>query len=342
LDLINFENEDYFPTSSAWRRYRRCTQEALALADAVVCPSRYIADRLINQQLAEASRVHVVPLGVDHIEATHLTPPAGSKRLINAEYMLCLGADYQHKNRLFALKVLAALQERHQWNGFLVFAGPHAPYGSSAASEAEFISSHPAVGAAVVRFPNLTGPERNWLYHSAALVIYPTSSEGFGFIPFEAAQHNVPSLFAPTTSLAELFPASVARLSSPNADDAADQALHLIRDSAMRASQISMIRRVARSYTWEKAADQLIALYRELAALPPAGHETPRAGRTRRLDRGIIGTAFEAAVSWGTPRPDEVHGTRIWMKWLLVRTTVRTLVAIRACIRRTSSPGQRR
>ena len=34
--------------------------------------------------------------------------------------------------------------------------------------------------------------ERNWLLANAACVLYPTSAEGFGLLPFEAASFGTP------------------------------------------------------------------------------------------------------------------------------------------------------
>ena len=51
--------------------------------------------------------------------------------------ILCIGTDFHHKNRVFALRVLDELQRRRDWKGCLVFAGPHVAVGSSAPDEDE-------------------------------------------------------------------------------------------------------------------------------------------------------------------------------------------------------------
>ena len=42
-----------------------------------------------------------------------------------------LGTDFLHKNRVFAMRLLASLREHHGWSGRLVLAGTHIPHGSS-------------------------------------------------------------------------------------------------------------------------------------------------------------------------------------------------------------------
>ena len=41
-----------------------------------------------------------------------------------------------------------------------------------------------------------------------ALVLYPTVFEGFGFIPYEAAEAGAPVLWAAQSSMADLLPPS--------------------------------------------------------------------------------------------------------------------------------------
>ncbi len=54
--------------------------------------------------------------------------------------------------------------------------------------------------------PDLPSPERNWLMRHADLVLYPSSAEGFGLVPFEAARFGTPTLFTRFGPLQELAP----------------------------------------------------------------------------------------------------------------------------------------
>ena len=40
----------------------------------------------------------------------------------------------------------------------------------------------------------VTSEERTWLLGNAAAVLYPSSAEGFDFLPYEAAALNTPQL----------------------------------------------------------------------------------------------------------------------------------------------------
>src|SRR5205814_1860978 len=144
--------------------------------------------------------------GIDHtLSSLHPEPkaPADAERITEHPYLLCLGTDFLHKNRLFALKLLGALRSRG-WNGRLVFAGPRVLQGSSAGEEAQWLSLHADVARAVIELPAVSEAEKLWLYDHTSAVLYPTVYEGFGLVPFEAAHHGVPCLWAPQASLTEV------------------------------------------------------------------------------------------------------------------------------------------
>ena len=72
------------------------------------------------------------------------------------------------------------------------------------------LALRPRVAGAVIDFAAVSEAEKAWLLERAQLVIYPTVHEGFGLVPFEAADHGVPCMWAKGTSLSELLPDATA------------------------------------------------------------------------------------------------------------------------------------
>ncbi len=70
--------------------------------------------------------------------------------------------------------------------------------------------------------------EKAWLYAHAAAVVYPTIYEGFGLVPFEAAAHGTPCLFAPQASLRETLRARTRRSCRGTPAASAERALALL------------------------------------------------------------------------------------------------------------------
>jgi GT2 family glycosyltransferase/glycosyltransferase involved in cell wall biosynthesis len=270
-DLIAYRNPGYFAGYPQWERHRRLTREALTLADQVVFFSHHALKDALSEDLVEPHRARVVYIGVDHAEtvaAEDLHPPRDLESLSQEPFLLCLGTDFRHKNRVFALRLMEVLREQEGWQGRLVLGGPRVSDGSSAGEEAAFLATRPELAQAVVNLPAVDEGEKAWLLDRCVAVLYPTTYEGFGLMPFEAADHGRPCLFASQTALAELLPAELATLVAWDPYESARRASELLaRPDAMQ-EQVRTIRRVAGSLTWQSTAESLIDVYLNAAASP--------------------------------------------------------------------------
>ena len=205
-DLIAFHNPAYFPTRPAWEGYRRLTRIALSAADRVLFFSAHARDDALAEELVDGDRASVVHLGVDHSASTESAPPPARRGSRRTRSSCASARTILHKNRVFALRLLKALGQGGADTTRLVFAGPSVAHGSSRPQEARFLAAHPALANRVRDLGPVSEAEKHWLYGRAALVVYPTVVEGFGLVPFEAAAHDVPCLWAPGSSLSELLP----------------------------------------------------------------------------------------------------------------------------------------
>ncbi|MGI8428681.1 MAG: glycosyltransferase [Solirubrobacteraceae bacterium] len=265
-DLISFHNPSYFRSFRDWDNYRRLTRTALAVADRVVFASEHVCVDAVAEELVERHRASIVRIGVDHelarIDRTPCAPRGVSQVSADAELILCIGTDFRHKNRLFALRLLDELRRRHRWEGWLVFAGPRVEIGSSIPEERELLALRPQLARGVIDVAAVSEAEKEWLLGRARLVLYPTVQEGFGLVPFEAADHHVPCLWAPGTALSEILPDSEAEIIPWDPAGSADRALELIRDEPRRRRNVDAIRAAAVKLTWNATAEQLLELYR--------------------------------------------------------------------------------
>jgi glycosyltransferase involved in cell wall biosynthesis len=188
-----------------------------------------------------------------------------ARRLGGEEFLLCLGTNYAHKNRDIAIRVRRALAER----GLdlpLILAGAFVPFGSSRISEAEELGED----RNVIVLPEITESERNWLLRHASVVLYPTSAEGFGLVPFEAARFGTPTVTVPFGPLRELgadrVPIAATAWDTASMTDATEA---LLRDPGLASSQVNGYLAEGAGYTWERTADELTTAYRLLLATPP-------------------------------------------------------------------------
>jgi glycosyltransferase involved in cell wall biosynthesis len=272
-DLIGYANPGYFESFEAWDEHRALARQSLAMADAAVFISDHVRRDALAEELVTPGRAVVVPQGVD---AAH--PAGGPVRPLgvpDGEFLVLLGTDFRHKNRVFAIKLLRALRERG-WRGSLVLAGPHMEHGSSRSEE------EPADGLA--RLGAVSEAEKAWLYEHAALALYPTVSEGFGLVPFEAAAAGTACMFAPVSSLAEVLDPALATLVPWDVDASAVRALELLGDGRARQKLAGAIAERGRGYTWAETARRLEDVYRDVLRRPAQPVRAAMFGAEARSD----------------------------------------------------------
>lgn len=312
LDLIAYRNPGYHADATAWHSYRRVSRQALAAADRVVVFSGHTRKELLSDELVDAERVRIVPPGLDHPATGPDRRPAGldaASALDPDLFLLCLGTDFRHKNRLFALRMLASLRERHGWQGLLVLAGTHIPYGSSLELERAFLGRHPELHDVVIDLGAVDEEEKSWLMRHAAAVTYPSVYEGFGLVPFEAALSGVPCLFASQSSLAEVLPADMAAIVPWDPELSADKAHELVVNPVARAEHLETIIDSARRLTWAAAAETTVEVYREAAVA--ATREATALSRDeleREDELHELLEAHDALVARLVADRDKVHG----------------------------------
>ena len=272
LDLIAYRNPGYFADAGSWEDYRRASRHGLSAADRVVVFSDHTRRELVSDALVEEVRIRVVPPGLDHRISGEPRRPAAldddaGVRMTN-DFLLCLGTDFRHKNRIFALRLLASLREDHEWQGSLVLAGTHIPNGSSRELERAFLQEHGELREAVMQLGSVSEEEKGWLIAHAGAVVYPSVYEGFGLVPFESALCGVPCLFASQSSLAEAAPHETATILPWSSSESAAAAHALLTDPDARARHVESLAAAAGDLTWAAAATAMVDVYREASVAP--------------------------------------------------------------------------
>jgi len=268
MDLISFRNPTYHVSTEAWRRHRLTTRLALAQADQVAFFSRHARDEAIAEELIQAIRSPVVGVGIEPPSPNQLAQrpeavPADRKLL------LALGADYAHKNRPFAIELADELRRRHGWDGLLVLAGPHQPYGSSRSAETLLLRERPELATRVLDLGPVSEAEKRWLMSAAEAQIYASNYEGFGLTPLETAAVGRPCIYAACTSLREIIPPAAATIVPWDVTASAANAAPLLRPGKPRELHLSLLSQAVQDFTWERVVPQLMDTYEAAYTSPP-------------------------------------------------------------------------
>ncbi|MGH9181519.1 MAG: glycosyltransferase, partial [Acidimicrobiales bacterium] len=274
-DLIAYHGGAYHASPPEWTAHRDGLRQAVAEADGVVVISADVEARLAMERLpVEAERVFVVGNGTDHLqgaEAAALPAELLARGFTAGRFALVLGTNYAHKNRDLAVAAVSELRRRGVPLS-LVMAGAAVPFGSSRAAEALVGAGHRGDPAdAVYSIPDVTSEERNWLLRHASVVLYPTSAEGFGLIPYEAARFGTPTVLVPFGPLAEVVGELPVQAADWSPGALADATAALLDDPALADTQVAAALAAGLDFTWDDTAAKLVAVYRSLLAQPARG-----------------------------------------------------------------------
>ena len=308
LDLIAFSNPAYFPNWRDWAQCRDAARLALAVADGVAFSTAHAeADARAEGLLPADTPTRVTWNGIDHssLEVPPAVPPGVPEGLARDGFILCLGTDYRHKNRMFALRTFDAMALRG-YGGHLVLAGPRMTYGSSRQAESAFRDAHPALSQRLVILGEVSEGERVWLYRHAGLLLCPTLYEGFGLVPFEAALAGTPALSARTTALDEVLPEGIEVIARWDPEDVAHQVLELLGDVDRRRRVVEAIAVRAREFTWTRTAARVVELFQEVVRASPHPSVAAVRGDGGVMPRREPGSALDALEGMYPPEVHEV------------------------------------
>ena len=148
------------------------------------------------------------------------------------------------------------------------------------------------------------------LLRRAALVLYPSINEGFGIVPFEAAEAGTPTLSTRYASLAEVLGDDVLSLALHDVDADAATAWSILSDPAVAARQTERIRARGERFTWSAVAQRTWAFYERVLHMPRRADRrlAERSGRgacpAPRSHLRIIGRCRPSIAGWRCGRPE--------------------------------------
>ncbi|GGJ75820.1 glycosyltransferase family 4 protein [Deinococcus aquiradiocola] len=245
--------------------FRTLVPAARWTTDAVLTVSEASASDLTRLLGLPSERVHVTPCGVRMPEAQTPDALAEVRRRMNVpeRYLLYVGALHPRKNLKGVLEAYTLLRERLSAAGTdevgLVIVGP-ASWGSRAREELG--QAFDMTGVQFTGF--VTDEDLSALYFGTLGLVYPSYYEGFGLPALEGMAHGAPVITSNTSSLPEVVGDAALTVDPARSDEIADAMHRLVTDPALRASLSGRGRERARTFTWQRMAEQTLAVYRSI------------------------------------------------------------------------------
>ncbi len=313
LDLIAYDIPRYHGSADAWRAYRALQRRIALSVDGITAISADVADRLLTEvPRLEPDRVLALPLGLDHspLDAAPEAPGDDLAGLVKAlggkRFVAVLGNDFQHKNRDFAIRVWQrALQEGQPCD--LVLAGLHVKSSSSKKDEDDLIARHLDLRGRIHTVGHVSSQSRAWLLANATVVLYPTSAEGFGFVPYEAAALGTPAVFTDFGPLKEIAALHDLPRSWAVEEHTGDLVSLLVEQEA-RDRRVRGLREAIDRYTWADFGSRLVAFFEEIVRMPEVATSAVGAD-TAAADAAAL-SAILSSRSWKATAPLRRLGRR--------------------------------
>lgn len=248
--------EELFPASfSSGYPVAQLKKLAVQRADHIFCNSENTRRDLIAMHPQCADRVTVTHLGYDDLPHTGLQ----ALELIGAApFILHVGGRHGYKNFDGLLRAFASSPWLNE-NFRLVCFGA----GAFSASERSLIAG---LGLSPSQVIQLGGGDDRLaaLYKGATAFVYPSKYEGFGIPPLEAMSTDCPVICSKTSSIPEVV-GDAGEYFDPDESQSIRSAIERVLQSpSRRAELVSLGRDRCKHFSWERCAQETLAVYRRL------------------------------------------------------------------------------
>jgi glycosyltransferase involved in cell wall biosynthesis len=235
------------------RRILRAKRRLFSSADAIICVSKSSQDDLLQFYSIDSRKTTVVHHGHEPIIGhSDLSLPSAS--LPSRPYLLFVGSRFGYKNFRSFLHAYADARLNQQYDVVAVGGGEWQ-------QQEEMLLSSLDIAAHVTLIPVVDDSMLAEAYARAALLVYPSRYEGFGFPPLEAMSAGCVTAVARTSSLPEVC-GDAAFYFNPLDPSSIASTLTEALNSNERAAKVQAGFDVTRRFSWTDCANKTLDIYK--------------------------------------------------------------------------------
>lgn len=259
---LNFIYYPEFLTKESVRYYADQIARAVRQADHISADSHATRHDLIEHLGVPPQKITTVHLSVNPIYQQMVSETAVAQTLsqfnLPKGFILAVGTLEPRKNIPFLLRAYQSLQQQSSLNVPLVLVGRKGwLFEEIFATIAEL-----KLEGSVIHLEGLGDEPISHLYHAAAVLVTPSHYEGFGLPALEAMNCGCPVIVSNRGSLPEIAGKAGLILDILEEEEWTSALNNVLVDAQLRIKMIEGGYAQAATFSWSKAAEQTLKLYR--------------------------------------------------------------------------------
>lgn len=261
LDMILYNNPDYFFNEMDFYNYRKTMRSAANLSDWIIGISEHGKMEIETFLHIPGRIVSSVYLGVHQ---KHFSPEKQEKRdklmrlKVPSDYFLFVGTDYPHKNLITLLRALDLVRQRIP-TAYLVMVGTQ----YYVRPQPELSDLMRRMSKNMLHLGHVPDEILPALYHNSRALVYPSLYEGFGLPILEAMLCGAPVIASDATSIPEVSGKAAILVDANDEKQLANAMIRIWNDSELRSRLVTAGHKRAAEFTWDKTARETISYYQE-------------------------------------------------------------------------------
>lgn len=239
------------------KAHRIVIRRAVRAAQHVITVSEYTKEdvhKMFRTKREKMTTIYQAPFHLEEKEDKKNIPFDPVTYGITKPYVLYVGAAYPHKNLDRLVDAWKQAQEELQGAYQLVLAGKHNYFYKKLLS---YIGEDESITCPGF----ISDQDLSKLYQGAAVFVFPSMSEGFGFPPLEAFVQSTPVIASNATSLPEILGEGAVYVDPTNTQHIADTLVRVLQDTQLQHELVEQGKKEIQKYSWESLAKKTIQVY---------------------------------------------------------------------------------
>lgn len=251
--VLTVHDLNFMHKYTGWKQRRALTQlqHEVDRADALVAISNYTRQEMITHLRLSDQEVKVIYNGMNPVEGLDRQPSFAT----SAKFFFTIGIIAPKKN----FHVLLPLMKEFPDHQLIIAGNNRSPYAGHLLTLADELG----ISDRVILPGEITEEEKRWLYRNCEAFLFPSLQEGFGLPVLEAMSVGKPVFLSTSTSLPEIGGTLANYFPDFNPSSMAEILRAGLADHQHQ-HKSDQLRQWASQFSWDKAANEYLALYRSL------------------------------------------------------------------------------